>query len=339
MLCTLFLKENIRYYFHSMKSYVVKKDESGQTLEKYVRKIIPSLPLSYIEKLFRKKDIKINGHWRDKKAVVSTDDTVSIYITDADYDKFTSENKEVKSDNYIEQYIVYEDENILIVNKPRGMLVQKDKASGKALDDLVLSYLKYKGEYQEDNKAFTPGPAHRLDRNTAGLVIFGKNILTLQYLMSIMQDKSRIEKRYLALVKGKIDKPGKIDVSLKKIENKSLVKVDSIANGAKEAITLYEPLKVYKDYTLLSVQLLTGRTHQIRVHMAYIHHPVVGDNKYGDFEFNKRFEKEYGLVNQFLVANYLKFHNLDFPLTYLNDTEIKIGIPDNIVNNINGLLK
>ena len=322
-----------------MKNFIVEKSESGQTLEKFIKKTIPTLPLSYIEKLFRKKDIKINGHWQDKKAIVNTDDNISIYITDNDYDRFMSGNKEVKSDNYIEPYIVYEDENILIVNKPRGMLVQKDKASGKALDDLVLSYLKYKGEYQEDNKAFTPGPAHRLDRNTAGLVIFGKNILTLQYLMAIMQDKSKIEKRYLALVKGIVDKPGKITVPLKKIENKSLVKVDTIVNGAKEAITLYEPIKIYNDYTLLSVQLLTGRTHQIRVHMAYIHHPVIGDNKYGDFLLNKKFEKEYGLVNQFLVANYLKFHNLDYPLDYLNEKEFKIDIPDNIVNNIKDLLK
>ena len=322
-----------------MKSFVVKKDEAGQSLEKYVKKIIPGLPLSYIEKLFRKKDIKINGHWQDKKAVVKEDDNVSIYITDTDYDKFNNGAREVKSDNFIEPYIVYEDENILLINKPRGMLVQKDKANGKALDDHVLSYLKYKGEYIEDNKAFTPGPAHRLDRNTAGLVIFGKNIITLQYLMSIMQDKSRIEKKYLALVKGVVDKPGKIDAPLKKMESKSLVKVDKISNGAKEAITLFEPVKVYKDYTLLSVQLLTGRTHQIRVHMAYINHPVAGDNKYGDFAFNKEMEKKYGLVNQFLVANYLKFNNLDYPLDYLNGKEFKVEIPNNICSNIEYLIK
>ncbi|MCR4879729.1 MAG: RluA family pseudouridine synthase [Bacilli bacterium] len=318
-----------------MKKYIVKKDESGQTLEKYVKKIMPAVPLSVIEKLFRKKDIKINGHRKDKKAIISPDDEVSIYITDADYDRFNSEKKEIVASNYIEQFIVYEDENILIVNKPRGMLVQKDKASGKALDDFVLSYLKYKNEYIEDNKAFTPGPAHRLDRNTAGLVIFGKNIATLQYLMSIMQDKNRIEKRYLALVKGKVDKPGKIDVPLKKIENKSLVKVDKVTNGAKEAITLYEPIKVYKDYTLLSVRLLTGRTHQIRVHMAYINHPVIGDNKYGDFLLNKEIEKKYGLTNQFLVANFLKFHNLDYPLDYLSEKEFEIGVPNNIVQILN----
>lgn len=318
-----------------MKNYIVEKSESGQTLEKFIKKSIPGLPLSYIEKLFRKKDIKINGHWEAKKAIVKENDEVSVYITDVDYDRFTGDKKDIKSDNYIEQYIVYEDENILIINKPRGMLVQKDKASGKALDDLVLSYLKYKGEYDETNKAFTPGPAHRLDRNTAGLVIFGKNILTLQYLMAIMQDKSRIEKRYLALVKGVIDKPGKVEVPLRKIENKSLVVVDSVKNGAKEAITLYEPIKKYKEYTLLSVQLLTGRTHQIRVHMAYINHPVIGDNKYGDFLLNKRIEKEYGLVNQFLVANYLKFHNLDFPLDYLNEKEFKIDVPNDIVQILN----
>lgn len=318
-----------------MKSFVVTKSEAGQTLEKYTKKIIPSLPLSYIEKLFRKKDIKINGHWQDKKAIVSEGDTISIYITDVDYDKFVNGNKEIKEDNFIEPLIVYEDENILIINKPRGMLVQKDKANGKALDDLVLSYLKYKGEYDESSKAFTPGPAHRLDRNTAGLVIFGKNIVTLQYLMAIMQDKSRIEKRYLALVKGRLDKHGKIDVPLKKIENKSLVKVDKISNGAKEAVTLYEPIKVYKDWTLLSVQLLTGRTHQIRVHMAYIGHPVIGDNKYGDFLLNKEVEKKYGITNQILVANYLKFHNLDFPLSYLNEKVFQIDMPNSIAQIFN----
>ena len=137
-----------------MKEFVVKKSESGQSLEKYTKKVLPKVPLGYIEKLFRKKDIKINGHWQDKKAVVNENDKVSIYITDNDYDKFNSDTKEVVADNYIEQFIVYEDENILLINKPRGMLVQKDKATGKALDDFVLSYLKYKGEYDETSKAF-----------------------------------------------------------------------------------------------------------------------------------------------------------------------------------------
>lgn len=313
-----------------MKEFIVKKEEAGQTLEKYVKKILPSLPLSYVEKLFRKKDVRINGHWEHKKAVVQQDDIIRIYITDTDYDKFT-DNKVVKADDFIKQYIVYEDENLLIINKPRGMLVQKDKANGKALDGFVLSYLKSKGELDETNSAFLPGPAHRLDRNTAGIVIFGKNIITLQYLMSIMHDKSLIEKRYLALVKGKVSKPGKVDLPLKKEANKSLVKVDTIVNGAKEAITLYEPVKIYGDFTLLSIRLLTGRTHQIRVHMASINHPVIGDNKYGDFSLNKEVEKKYGFVNQFLVANTIKFGDLDYPLDYMSQKEISVTLPDECI--------
>ena len=195
---------------------------------------------------------------------------------------------------------------------------------------MVLSYLAYKGEYNKDNKAFTPGPCHRLDRNTQGIVIFGKNIATLQYLMSIMQDKSKIEKHYLALVKGKILEGGRIDASLKKVSEKSIVKVASIKDGAKEAITIYEPIKQYKDTTLLSVTLLTGRTHQIRVHMAYINHPVIGDNKYGDFALNKEFEEKYHFTNQFLVANYIKFTNLDYPLTYLNGKKFEVEMENDM---------
>lgn len=313
-----------------MKEYVVRSSEEGQTLEKYVRKVLDQVPLSFIYRLFRKKDVRVNNHREDRKFIVHQNDVVSIYISDEKYDEFISEENVVKPNNELEQYIIYEDENILLVNKPRGLLVQKDRKNVKALDDMVLSYLSYKGEYDPNNKAFTPGPSHRLDRNTAGIVIFGKNILTLQYLMSIMQDKSKIEKRYTALVLGNIYKPGKVDAPLKKESDKSLVKIAPIKDGGKEAITLYEPIKNYGDYCLLSLTLLTGRTHQIRVHMASINHPVIGDNKYGDFAINKVFKEKYHFTNQFLMASSVTFHNLEYPLDYLSEKKFKVDLDNDM---------
>ena len=313
-----------------MKQFTVSKQEEGQTLEKFVKKELPQIPLSFIYKLFRKKDVRINNHWEDKKKVVHTGDVISIYISDDKLKEFETSHNIIKPSNEVEKYIIYEDDNILLINKPRGLLVQKDSASSKALDDMVLSYLYMKGEY-DPTSAFTPGPSHRLDRNTAGIVIFGKNIITLQYLMNIMQDKSLIEKSYQALVKGVIKEKGEINAPLKKNSLNSLVTVASIKDGGKAATTLYEPLKIYKDFTLLNVKLLTGRTHQIRVHMAYISHPVVGDNKYGDFALNKEIESKYGFKNQFLMAYKIRFNTLEAPLDYLTNREFEVPLNHDMI--------
>lgn len=313
-----------------MKQFTVSKQEKGQTLEKFVRKQLPQIPLSFIYKLFRKKDVRINNHHEDRKVIINEGDIISIYISDDKLNEFSSDNKVIKPSLDVSKYIIYEDDSIILINKPRGLLVQKDSSSNYALDDMVLSYLIAKGEY-EPNSAFTPGPSHRLDRNTAGIVIFGKNILTLQYLMNIMQDKSLIEKSYQALVKGKITSPGEINVPLKKNALNSLVTPSSIKDGGKEAVTIYEPIKNFNDYTLLNVRLLTGRTHQIRVHMAYINHPVVGDNKYGDFKLNKEFESKYKFKNQFLIAYRIKFATLKEPLSYLSNKEFIIPLDRDMI--------
>ncbi len=317
-----------------MISFIIKKEEEGQTLEKFVKKALSEAPLSFIYKLFRKKDVKVNGHWQDKKYLISSGEEVSIYITDSQLEEFKRqvESKQVED---ISNWIIYEDENILLINKPRGVLVQKNIEDSNALDDMVISYLINKGEYNPNkNLGYKPAPAHRLDRNTAGIVVFGKNIATLRYLSEALNDKSVISKRYLALVKGEISKDGEINAPL--LKNSKTQRV-TVSKEGKQAITRYKVVETFKGYTLLEVELLTGRTHQIRVHMAYINHPVVGDSKYGDYELNKEIESKYGFKNQFLEAYQLVFNKLNNPLKYLSGRSFKISLNDEFLNLINSI--
>ena len=312
-----------------MISLIVKKEESGQTLEKYVKKVLSHAPMSFIYKLFRKKDVKVNGHWQDKKYIVSDGEEIKIFAADEQLEEFKSQ-KDIKASLDVSNWVIYEDENILLINKPRGVLVQKDNSNSDALDEMVLAYLENKGEYDSASiSAYKPAPAHRLDRNTAGIVVFGKNIVTLRSLADSLNDKKQISKRYLTLVKGEINEDGEISVPLEK--NAKSGRVYASENG-KDALTRYKVVKKYNGYTLLEVELLTGRTHQIRVHMAYINHPVIGDAKYGDYALNKEIEDKYGFKNQFLVAYQLYFHSLDNNLKYLTGKKIEIPLPEEFKN-------
>lgn len=316
-----------------MLTFKININDFNQTLEKYVKKVLSNVPLSVIYKLFRKKDIKVNGHWKDKKYVLKVDDIVDIYIKDNELNSFKNDRKLIAQDN-ISDLIIYEDKNILIINKPRGLLVQKDdEKSSKSLDVMVLEYLYFKNEYNPDvDLGFTPGPAHRLDRNTSGLVIFGKNIQTLQYLFSILKEREDIQKHYIALVKGVIREDGVIEAPLKKDLARGKVVVDSIKDGAKKAKTVYHVLRNFNDYTLLDLTLVTGRTHQLRVHLQYINHPIVGDSKYGDFQVNKIFEQTFNFKNQFLHANDIKFGMLEYPLDYLKQQSFEADMPKEYIN-------
>ena len=321
----------------SVKKYSVKFNEKNQTLEKYVRKLYPFVSLSIIYKAFRKKDIKVNGHWENGKYIVKENDEISIYIKD----EFLNTNiieGDIKKSDEISSLIIYEDENMLIINKPRGLLVQKDISNKESLNDKVIKYLYFKNEYNPNEiSAFTPGPVHRLDRNTSGLVIFGKNNGTLDTFFNLFKEHKCIEKHYYALVNGNVISDDIINVPLKKDSETKTVKVSSTKNGGKNALTKYHIKKKYSNYTLLDVELLTGRTHQIRVHMAYINHPIIGDSKYGDFKENKTFEKLYGFKNQFLHAYKIVFKDMPKEYEYLNNKEIIAPLPSDLKEILNKL--
>ena len=216
--------------------------------------------------------------------------------------------------------IVYEDNNLLIVNKPRGLLLQQDgDISHESLDKIVSNYLKA-----------VAMPVHRLDKDTSGLCIFAKNNKTAEEMGKVFNDHSQIEKHYLTLVSGSIEEDGVIDAPLRKSFERKKMVVAPLKSGAKPAITKYHVLEKYKDYTLLDVQLLTGRTHQIRAHMSYIRHHVVGDVKYGDYKVNNIFKRDFGFENQFLYAYKLKFLDINGPLNYLKNREFSVDLSEEL---------
>lgn len=303
-----------------MKEFTIDLANEGQRIEKFVRRYLPDAPLGFIYKTFRKKDIKINGHWVNKDAVLHTGDVVRIYVTDQQLADFTHPKAvERKPFNHP---IVYEDDQVLIVNKPAGLLVMGDHNEKRVtLENDVLAYLYGKGEFDPNEATFVPSPAHRLDRNTAGIIVFGKTAAALQELTRLFKERTNLDKRYLALVKGIPSPEGTIDAPLKKDGDRGLVVV---AKDGKEAVTKYRLRETFGKVSLVECELLTGRTHQIRVHLASIGHPIVGDGKYGDFETNRYFHTHYGIDRQFLIAYRLTFKEIEEPLHYFSNRTFQI---------------
>lgn len=300
-----------------MQTIRVKNNDSGQRIDKYIRKYLNNAPLSFIYKLFRKKDIKVNGKRIDINYILNADDIITIYVSDDTLKEFNT--KKVISSSFNEIDVIYEDENILIINKDAGILVHEGEENKKenTLNNDILNYLKNKGEYNEDD-IFTPSCVHRLDRNTSGLIIASKTLEASKELLELFKDKDILQKEYITLVYGKTKDNDTIDKPLLKNEKDKLVKVDQ---KGLTAITKYKRLISNENYSLLNVHILTGRTHQIRVHMSSINHPVVNDDKYGNFKLNKEFYNTYKYKYQILHSYKITFKELRGKLSYLSNKE------------------
>lgn len=318
-----------------MRKIIVKANEKGQRIDKYIRKYLNNAPLSYIYKLFRKKDIKVNNKRVDINYIVCENDEISIYASEDTLNEFNVKNTIVTSNNTID--IIYEDENILVINKDPGILVHEGEENTKTntLNNDILNYLKNKGEYNEED-IFTPSCVHRLDRNTSGVIIAAKNLLASKELLELFKNKENLTKEYIALVSGKTNTDGTIDAPLLKNEKDKYVKVDK--NGL-TAITKYKRLTFNDKYSLLKVNILTGRTHQIRVHMSYIDHHLINDDKYGNFSVNKEFNAIYKYKYQFLHSYMITFSNIKGPLSYLSNKTFKAPLKAKQIQILNDLFK
>lgn len=301
-----------------MYKVVVDKNSDGQRADKFVKKLLPLAPNSFIYKMFRKKDIKCNGKKITEQTMVYQGDVVEMFL-------YEDKVKEFQNEIRIEQVpvtfdVIYEDDNILIVNKPSGLLLHEDdKEKKNTLANQVLAYLYQKGEYDPNqSQGFVPGPVHRLDRNTSGMVIFGKTFEALKNLNEMVRLRHCIEKQYLTVVKGEMKGDGHLIGYMKKDEDKQkCFMVSKETPGALTMETKYHVLKAKNGYSYVEVTLVTGRTHQIRLHMSSISHPVIGDRKYGDFEVNKMIKEKYHLSSQLLHAYRLTFKKCIGNLAYL----------------------
>lgn len=291
----------------AMKVIEIKVDDAGRRLDRFLKKYLPKASLGMIYKLIRK-SVKINGKRGKIDTILQDGDSLTLYLEDQEIEKL---RERIKPINLKRDFsVVYEDKSVLIVNKPSGLLTHGDEREKKNhLANQVLNYLIEKGDFNPRlSQSFTPAPANRLDRNTSGLVIFGKTGPVLRSLNKVFRERN-VDKKYLAVCQGALRKETELKGHITKQNINSVISVkvhDKVSDGSKNVHTKINPITVgqYKGekYTLVEADLLTGRTHQIRAHLSSIGHPILGDLKYGG-----RLVKEFGVKNQLLCAYKLKF--------------------------------
>ncbi len=302
-----------------MKSFEIKSNDANQRLDKFIRKSLPNLPQTLMYKYIRIKRIKVNRKRAEISTMLKVGDIVDMYINDEFFVKPETRYDFMGASKNLD--IIYEDENIVLLNKKTGLLCHPDDR--EYIDTLITRLKRYlydKGEYRPDDEtSFTPALVNRIDRNTGGIVIAAKNAESLR-IMNAQMKRRNLRKFYLCVVHGVLERDsGLLEGYLTKDEKKNIVKVTKKpTDGSKEIKTKYKALSkdLKNDLSLVEVELLTGRTHQIRAHFASIGHPLLGDGKYGTNKLNK----DFGYKKQFLYSYKLifNFDNEAGQLEYLN---------------------
>lgn len=297
-----------------MKEIIIREEQAGQRFDKFLRRYLPGAGSGFLYKMLRRKNIVLNSKKATGRELLAAGDTVRIYFSEDTLEKFRksaedSGKREISAMN--PEWVLYEDDHLIALNKPAGVLSQGNDSADVSVADYLKSYL------PAGDGLFSPGPANRLDRNTSGIILAGKDNASARELSELIRGRN-LKKFYLALVLGEIDRPARVGGTLVKDHATNTVRVTgkSLKNvpGGVRIETAYRPIRTEKlGYTvsLLEVELITGRPHQIRAHLSSLGHPLIGDPRYGDEKVNRFFRKQFGLSRQFLHAARIEFPQMD----------------------------
>jgi len=278
----------------------VSADAAGQRLDKYVRRALPGVPLSHVYKMFRTRKVRVNGLRGRPEQILAGGDRIAIR---GDEERLLAPPEKGAAARPARPTfrVLLEDEHLLAVDKPAGLAAHPGSGiEGATLVEEARAYLRVPDDLPPGE--FRPSPAHRLDRDTSGVVLVAKTRKAMVRLGEIFTEGDDLGKTYLALVKGKMSRPtGAIDLPLAEHEQTARSKARRGVN-LQEALTRWQQLSANRDAALLSVAIETGRTHQIRRHLAAVGHPVAGDRRHGDFPFNREARARWGLRRMFLHA-------------------------------------
>lgn len=327
-----------------MKEIRITSADASQRFDKYLKRILPEMGTSFMYKMLRKKNITLNNQKATGSELIQDGDIVKCFFSDETFDKFSGKtiaNIAMETTNPTSEYnsafgklkgiqVLYEDEHILLLNKPAGILSQKAKPEDLSLNEWMIGYLLHTDAVSKDSlMRFKPSVCNRLDRNTSGLVICGKSLLGSREMSRILKDRS-LQKYYRTYVHGRLNGEKVLEGyhSKNTKTNQASVlftKPDSSAQEYDVITTAYRSLEAKEKYSYLEIELITGKTHQIRAHLAAIGHPIAGDRKYGNTPDNlpKQYPK-YQLLHAYRVI----FPKLDGELAYLSDKEFICEEPD-----------
>lgn len=340
-----------------MVEITIRENEAGQRLDKYLHKYMKEAPSSFFYKMLRKKNIVLNGKKAAGSEILAAGDSVRLFLSAETIGKFGGAASDILPEGagsqttagaaaaekrlqqecaaYREAYqkygsleILFENKDVVIVNKPAGILTQKADDKDLSLNEWLIGYLLTSGSLSvQDLLTFHPSVCNRLDRNTSGIVICGKTLAGLQKMSSLLKNRD-LHKYYHCYVKGNITEKARITGYLRKDEKSNKVKITKEAENASYIATEYCPVKNLSGLTLLEVKLITGKTHQIRLHLASIGHPLLGDYKYGDKSWNDKYKKKYGVKSQLLHACRLEFPQMDGQFQNMSGLIVTASKPD-----------